>query len=147
MTDTKTSVGEKFLEVEELSPGDKGVTALVVKLHTGADGVDGGPVGAANPLATDTPSLAAWHPNQVTVGGTAVRLDPTPLAGRKTITITAPTTNAVSVYIGPTNGITVGTGSNLCPGQSKDFDLGPAVTFWGIASQEGQTVSVDEVAP
>jgi hypothetical protein len=46
------------------------------------------------------------------------------------------------VYVGPDSSVSVTTGFELAPGDSDDFEIGPALSIWGVASAGTNTVYV-----
>lgn len=119
-----------------------GVDALVIN-PDGSINVEGVVSGT---VSVDQNGLANIKTTQYTVGTSAVQLTPTPLTGRKSISIKAHTTSATElVYIGNTSGVTTSTGYPLFDGDSLQIDLTDASNLYVIGTLAGQKVYVLEL--
>lgn len=70
-------------------------------------------------LVKESISPTEWNAGQVTVASisTPVNVIPTPLTGRKTVTIKSLAANTNTVFLGPTSAVTALTGYELSPGR------------------------------
>lgn len=78
-------------------------------------------------------------------GGTASRMDPSPLATRTSVEIRAMSTNTVSVFVGFSSAVGTGSGRELVPGEAWTLDVTTATQLWAIAASAAQGVQVTEI--
>lgn len=143
-------VGANTVERQRVSSADPSDPLGLAAVKNAAPGsTDYGVVTRNVPSGTQTidlPALSSLQAMQVTVGTTAVRLDPTPLTNRRTISIKALKANSGQVYVGASNAVTTPSGYELAPQESVDLELSATQAVWGIGSAAGQGVAVLEVA-
>lgn len=88
---------------------------------------------------------AAGTTAQVSVGTSAVQLtSASPAANRRRVKIKVAPAAPGPIYIGFTNAVTTTTGYRLDPGEADNFEVGPALTLYAIASAAGNTAFVLE---
>jgi hypothetical protein len=91
--------------------------------------------------------LSAFRSSQQTVGTVAIQLTPTPLANRSSLVIKiATTTEADAVFIGATAGVTILNGYILYNNDIISLDLTPTGVIYAIATSNGQTAYLMELA-
>ena len=121
----------------------------VVKLDLGGAGAS---VPVVNAIPISQPGLAGGILQSVTTltnATTAYPVPATPLAGRASLLVQAPSTNTAAIYIGSST-VTADTaatgGTMLLPGQSIPVQLSSAVLLYAISTVAGQKVQTFEMA-
>jgi len=93
----------------------------------------------------DSPPNSAGTTSQTAVGASAVQISSvSPSANRRKIKVKNHSGSPGEIYIGFTSGVTTATGYRLDPGESDNFDFGPALTLWAIGAVAGNTAFVVE---
>lgn len=118
---------------------DSKLTSPITVVSTGSSTVSG-------TVTTNQNGLANIQTTQYTVGTSAVQLTPSPLSGRKSLSVKVQTTASVAaVYIGNSSGVTTSTGYPLFNGDQLQIDLTAANSLYAIGSATGQLVYVLEI--
>lgn len=90
--------------------------------------------------------LVSWKVNQAAITTAASQIANPALAGRKTISIKALTSNTVSIYVGADNTVTSSTGYELPAGGAIDMEISDVNAIWCIAGSGTQKACWAEVA-
>lgn len=94
----------------------------------------------------DSAPNAAGATSQTAVGASAVQVTSgSPSANRRKVKVRNMSGSAGPIFVGFSNAVTTATGYELLPGESENFDVGPALTLWAIAGATGNTVCVTEI--
>lgn len=90
--------------------------------------------------------LNAFDTSQYTIGMSIVEITPTPLVGRKSISLRVVANANASIYVGPTAATTISTGWLMVNGDTLQMDLDDTHRIFAIADAEGQTIFALEIA-
>jgi hypothetical protein len=112
--------------------------ALNVNVTSGSSTVTG-------TVSANINGLNTFQTSQYIIGTTAIKLTPTPLTNRSSISIKAITTG-IPVYVGHDNGVTVTNGYPIFNNDVLNMDLTGSNQIWAIASSPGQTLCILEIA-
>lgn len=112
--------------------------ALNVNVTSGSSTVTG-------TVSANINGLNTFQTSQYTIGTTAIKLTPTPLTNRSSISIKAITTG-IPVYVGHDNSVTVTNGYPIFNNDVLNMDLTGSNQIWAIASAPGQTLCILEIA-
>jgi hypothetical protein len=153
---TVTGAGATFLNVyASLVSKVAGTTALFDEEGNPSQGPAGEPGSAAvtiqgiaggEPAPVDLVALATWKTSQVIVGLSAVQVTPSPLPGRRTVSLKSYNNSVAIIYIGNSSAVTAETGYPLGNGDTIDLDLDESATLWALGTVASSTLYVVEIA-
>lgn len=101
-----------------------------------------------NAAASNVPiqPLTTYDVNQVNVATTATVILNTGTTGRKSVAIKASASNTYPIYIGPTSGVTTGSGWELVAGESIVIEIDNTTGVYGIAKSGTQVACYMEIS-
>lgn len=87
-------------------------------------------------VSTPILALTSWTVGQATIASatTAVNVIPSPTSGRKTFMVKALSSNSKTVFVGPTSGVTSGSGWELAAGEGIVIEVDQTTGCWVIGS-------------
>lgn len=126
--------------------GNASLASIDTKLTSPLTVVSSGSSTVSGTVTSNEAALTAFQTSQYTIGTSAVQITPTPLSGRKSISLRASCTGSNAIYIGPSSGVTTGTGWVMYNGDTLQMDLDASHTVYAISNAAAQTIFAMEIS-